>query len=207
MVFCGLRNDLPSLIMSLHHALFLAGIAVFLSACAKDPLDELQLAAGKYQTCMVKRTYKDECAQAQDSMETARLTAIKAGSETAQVDAAIGLGVRGVKGASDESPYADFLKRRKEAIAANLIRANADELSEDEALAKTLAEQRNNTQPLSSRQKAEMLLIQSILEEKYPSYFSEPPNGIETDPEILNMVCKDGTPANQSQVCKRFRKP
>jgi len=187
--------------------LALAGIPFFLSACAKDPLDNLQKTAGKYQGCLVKRTYKDECASLAEALETARLMAVKVGSAPSQIEAAQSLGIRAVKGSENESPYGDFLKRRKEVIAANLIRANEDQLREDEALAKTLKELKENNQPLTTRQKAEMLLIQSILEEKYPTYFSEPPNGIEGDPEILNLVCKEGTPAASAQSCKRFQKP
>lgn len=186
--------------------ILLLGLTPFLlTSCAKDPLDGLQKAAGKYQSCLVKRTYKDECTNLAEAMETARLTAVKIGSAPSQIEAAQALGTRAVKGAEQDSPYGDFLKRRKEVIAANLIRANEEQLREDEALAKTMKELKDNNQPLTTRQKAEMLLIQSILEEKYPSYFSEPPNGIESDPEILTLVCKEGAPAYQAQSCKRFR--
>jgi hypothetical protein len=190
--------------MRLEPIVLLGCLTLSLSGCGKDPLDVLQKAAGKYQTCMVKRTYKDECRTLEEAMETARLTAVKLGSQTAQIEAAASLGRRGVQGSVESSPYADFLKRRKAAVAAHLIRADAEQLREDEALAKTLAELNDHQQPRSPRQQAETLLIQSILEEKYPTYFSEPPNGIETDPEILSLVCVEGSPARLAQACQRF---
>jgi hypothetical protein len=185
--------------------LFATSLAASLAGCAKDPLDAVEKAAGKYQACMVKRTYKDECRRQEDDLETARLQAVKAGSEPVRIEAARSLGFRGVAGAVEDSPYTDFMKRRKEAIATHLIRANREQLEQDEALANTIQGLSDKGQPLTSRQQAEMLLIQSMLEEKYPAYFSEPPNGIEADPEILGLVCKQGSKAMLAQACKRFR--
>ena len=190
-----------------HNQLILLGcIALAMAGCAKDPLDNVEKAAAKYRDCMAKRTFKDECAVQQEAVETARLVAVKAGSQPSQIDAARTLGMRSVKGGEEESPYAAFLKRRKEVLATNLMRANEEQLREDEALAKTIEELKSNKQPLSQRQKAEMLLVQSMLEEKYPTYFTEPANGIESDPEILNMVCQEGTQANLAQACRRYKK-
>jgi len=183
-----------------------SALVVVLAGCEEDPLERFQSATTAHQTCLAERTYKDECRETGFAVETARLECVKQGLAGERIDAASQLGVRFAKGSEQASPYAEFLKRRKEVIAANLIRANEDQFREDEALARTLSERKNSDQPLSPRQKAEMQLIQTMLEEKYPTYFSEPPNGIETDPEILSIVCKGGGRAAEAQACKRFKK-
>lgn len=169
-------------------------------------LDILQAAAQKHQTCLTQRTFRDECVATQEALDIARLTVVKAGTEERQIDAATQLGVLSVHEKIENSPYDSFMARRKEVIASNLIHVSPEVLAEDEALARTMKAAQNNDQPLTRRQQAENALVQVMLEEKYPGYFSEPANGIETDREILNMVCKAGTRADLSEACKRFKR-
>lgn len=185
-------------------------VCVTAAAGCNDPatnnLDILQAAAQKHQSCLTIRTYRDECVATRDALDIARLTVVKAGTEERQIEAATKLGVLAVKEKVDDSPYDSFMKRRKEVIATNLINVSPEMLAEDEALARTIQAAKNNTQPMTRRQQAENALVQVMLEEKYPGYFSEPENGIETDREILNMVCKAGTRADLSEACKRFKR-
>jgi len=178
----------------------------FISGCARDPLDDLQDAATSLQSCLVKRTYRDECQAPQQAFEKARLLAVKAGRQPEQIDAAQTLGRLAVAGSEEDSPYADFSRRRREVLAANLMKLNPGSFREDESLARALDAIKNANEPLSKRQRAEAMLIQSMLEERFPNHFAEPEDGIESDPEILNLICREGARANAAQACLRFQR-
>lgn len=183
---------------------FLSGLV--LSGCAPEPLDALQDSATRLQSCLVKRTYRDECENAQRALEKARLVALKAGRQNAQIEAAIALGKLAVADSEEDSPYADFSKRRREVLAANLMKLNPQAFREDAALAQAIEALNEAKKPLSKRQRAEALLIQSMLEERFPHYFDEPEDGVENDPEILSLVCREGARANAAQACLRYHR-